>query len=50
MRDHPLSQLEFHNEQFVLSVFLFYRQALEIAIIIWQSVLLAALRAISVRR
>lgn len=42
MRDHPLSQLEFHNEQFVLSVFLFYRQALEIAIIIWQSVLLAA--------
>jgi hypothetical protein len=42
MGDHPLSQLEFHNEQFVLSVFLFYRQALEIAIIIWQSVLLAA--------
>ena len=42
MRDHPLSQTEFHNEQFVLSVFLFYRQALEIAIIIWQSVLLAA--------
>ena len=42
MRDHPLSQITFHNEQFVLSVFLFYRQALEIAIIIWQSLLLAA--------
>ncbi len=42
MRDRPLSQVTFHNEQFVLSVFLFYRQALEIAIIIWQSVLLAA--------
>jgi len=42
MRDRPLSQIEFHDEQFVLSVFLFYRQALEIAIIIWQSVLLAA--------
>jgi hypothetical protein len=42
MRDHPLSQIEFHSEQFVLSVFLFYRQALEIAIGIWQSLLLAA--------
>lgn len=42
MRDHPLSQIAFHNEQFVLSVFLFYRQALEIAIVIWQSLLLAA--------
>ncbi len=40
MRDHPLSQITFHNEQFILSVFLFYRQALEIAIIIWQSLLL----------
>ena len=42
MRDHPLSQIEFHSEQFVLSVFLFYRQALEMAIVIWQSLLLAA--------
>ncbi len=42
MRDHPLSQVAFHNEQFVLSVFLFYRQALEISIVIWQSLLLAA--------
>jgi hypothetical protein len=42
MRDHPLAQSQFPSEQFVLSVFLFYRQALEIAIIIWQSVLLAA--------
>jgi len=41
-RDHPLAQGNFPNEQFVLSVFLFYRQALEIAIVIWQSVLLAA--------
>jgi hypothetical protein len=41
MRDHPLAQNVFPNEQFVLSVFLFYRQALEIAIVIWQSVLLA---------
>jgi hypothetical protein len=42
MRDHPLSQIAFHNDQFVLSVFLFYRQALEISIVIWQSLLLAA--------
>jgi hypothetical protein len=42
MRDHPLSQTAYHSEQFILSVFLFYRQALEISIIIWQSVLLAA--------
>ena len=37
MRDHPLPQADFHSEQFVLSVLLFYRQALEIAIVIWQS-------------
>ncbi len=42
MRDHPLSQIVFHNEQFVLSVFLFYRQALEMSIVIWQSLLLSA--------
>jgi hypothetical protein len=42
MRDHPLSQAAFPREQFVLSVFLFYRQALEISIVIWQSLLLAA--------
>jgi hypothetical protein len=42
MRDHPLSQVTFAREQFVLSVFLFYRQALEISIVIWQSLLLAA--------
>jgi hypothetical protein len=42
MRDHPLPQVAFQREQFVLSVFLFYRQALEIAIVIWQSLLLAA--------
>lgn len=42
MRDHPLSQIAHPNEQFTLSVFLFYRQALEIAIVIWQSLLLAA--------
>lgn len=42
MRDHPLSQTQFHSEQFVLSVFLFYRQALEMSIVIWQSLLLAA--------
>jgi len=42
MRDHPLSQVAFQREQFVLSVFLFYRQALEISIIVWQSLLLAA--------
>jgi hypothetical protein len=42
MRDHPLSQVAFQHEQFVLSVFLFYRQALEISIVIWQSLLLAA--------
>ncbi|MBV8530098.1 MAG: hypothetical protein JO104_02175 [Candidatus Eremiobacteraeota bacterium] len=42
MRDHPLSQVAYQREQFVLSVFLFYKQALEIAIVIWQSLLLAA--------
>ncbi|HET6277007.1 MAG TPA: hypothetical protein VFE16_13850 [Candidatus Cybelea sp.] len=42
IRDHPLSQVAFHNEQFVLSVFLYYRQALEMAIVLWQSVLLGA--------
>ncbi len=42
MRDHPLSQVAYQHEQFVLSVFLFYRQALEISIVIWQSLLLAA--------
>jgi hypothetical protein len=42
MRDHPLSQVAFQQDQFALSVFLFYRQALEISIVIWQSVLLAA--------
>lgn len=42
MRDHPLSQVAFQHEQFVLSVFLFYRQALEISIVIWQSLLLSA--------
>jgi hypothetical protein len=42
MRDRPLSQVTFQPEQFVLSVFLFYRQALEISIVIWQSLLLAA--------
>jgi len=42
MRDHPLSQVTFQREQFALSVFLFYRQALEISIVIWQSLLLAA--------
>lgn len=42
MRDHPLSQIVFQREQFVLSVFLFYRQALEMSIVIWQSLLLAA--------
>jgi hypothetical protein len=41
MRDHPLSQVAFPREQFVLSVFLFYRQALEMSIVIWQSLLLA---------
>jgi hypothetical protein len=42
LRDHPLSQVAFQHEQFVLSVFLFYRQALEISIVVWQSLLLAA--------
>jgi hypothetical protein len=42
MRDHPLPQVAFQSEQFVLSVFLFYKQALEIAIVLWQSLLLAA--------
>lgn len=30
LRDHPLSQAAFQREQFVLSVFLFYRQALDL--------------------
>jgi hypothetical protein len=42
MRDHPMSQVTYHHEQFVLSVFLFYKQALEIMIVLWQSALLAA--------
>lgn len=42
MRDHPMSQVAFRHEQFVLTVFLFYKQSLEIMIVIWQSVLLAA--------
>jgi hypothetical protein len=41
MRDHPLSQITYRGDQFVLSAFLFYRQALEMIIVIWQSVLLA---------
>lgn len=41
-RDHPLSQVAFPREQFVLSVVLYYRQALELSIVIWQSVLLSA--------
>jgi hypothetical protein len=40
-RDHPLSQIAFPREQFVLSVALYYRQALELSIVIWQSILLA---------
>jgi hypothetical protein len=42
LRDRPLSQVVFHDEQFVLSVFLFYKQALEMMIVIWQSAMLAA--------
>jgi hypothetical protein len=42
MRDRPLAQSAFRSEQFVLFVFLFYKQALEISIIIWQSLLLGA--------
>jgi hypothetical protein len=42
LRDRPLSQVVFHDEQFVLSVFLFYKQALEMMIVMWQSALLAA--------
>jgi hypothetical protein len=41
-RDHPLSQAAFPREGFVLSVVLYYRQALELSIVIWQSALLAA--------
>ncbi len=41
LRDHPLAPAAFSHEQFVLSVLLFYRQALEISIVIWQSLLLA---------
>ncbi|MBV9972837.1 MAG: hypothetical protein JO135_05830 [Candidatus Eremiobacteraeota bacterium] len=43
MRDRPLSQTVYQNDQFALSAFLFYRQALEMIIVIWQSVLLAAI-------
>ncbi len=42
LRDRPLSQSQFHDEQFVLSVFVFYKQALEMMIVVWQSLLLAA--------
>ncbi|MBV8117564.1 MAG: hypothetical protein JOZ01_06275, partial [Candidatus Eremiobacteraeota bacterium] len=42
LRDRPLSQIVFAQEQFVLSVFLFYKQALEMMIVIWQSAMLAA--------
>ncbi|MBV9737841.1 MAG: hypothetical protein JO177_06675 [Candidatus Eremiobacteraeota bacterium] len=42
VRDRPLSQITYRSDQFVLSAFLFYRQALEIIIVIWQSVVLAA--------
>jgi hypothetical protein len=41
-RDHPLAQSAFAQEQFVLSVFLYYRQALELSIVLWQSLLLSA--------
>ncbi|HEY2473304.1 MAG TPA: hypothetical protein VGI19_00750 [Candidatus Cybelea sp.] len=41
-RDRPLAQSVFGSDRFVLSVFLFYRQALEISIVIWQSLLLSA--------
>ncbi len=34
LRDHPLSQVAFAREQFVLSVFLYYRQALELSIVL----------------
>jgi hypothetical protein len=42
LRDRPLSQIVFLHEQFVLSVFLFYKQALEMMIVVWQSAMLAA--------
>ena len=41
-RPSPFAGRESKQDEFVLSVFLFYRQALEISIVIWQSVLLAA--------
>ncbi|HEY6327277.1 MAG TPA: hypothetical protein VIW73_12275 [Candidatus Cybelea sp.] len=41
-RDHPLAQTAFPREQFVLSVLLYYRQALELSIVLWQSLLLSA--------
>ncbi len=41
-RDHPLPQSAFAREQFVLSVLLYYRQALELSIVLWQSLLLSA--------
>lgn len=42
MRDRPLSASVFRDEQFVLNVFVFYKQALEMMIVVWQSLLLAA--------
>ena len=42
LRDRPLAQSAFRSEQFVLSVFLFYKQSLEISTVIWQSLLLSA--------
>jgi hypothetical protein len=42
MRDHPMPQVQYRHEQFVLTVFLFYKQSLEIMIVIWQSALLSA--------
>ncbi len=50
-RDHPLSQIAFPREQFVLSVLLYYRQALELSIVLWQSLLVsAAVLYVAVRR
>ena len=41
-RDRPLSQVQYPADQFVLSVFLFYKQALEMMTVVWQSLMLAA--------
>jgi hypothetical protein len=50
-RDHPLSQAAFPREQFVLSVLLYYRQALELSVVLWQSLLLSsAVLYMAVRR